>query len=66
MPASSTVSADGMEAVNWRGIGGHRMMRRHGWDEGLTSLIGLLESHAWANGEQLTRIDYGTSGTSGS
>ena len=34
-------------------------MRRHGSDEGLTSFIGLLESHAWANGEQLTRIDYG-------
>jgi hypothetical protein len=45
--------------LNWPGIDGHRMMRRHGWDEGLTSLIGLLESHAWANGEQLTRIDYG-------
>ena len=31
------------------------MMRRHGSDEGLTSFIGLLESHAWANGEQLWR-----------
>jgi hypothetical protein len=45
--------------LNWRGIDGHRMMRRHGWDEGLTSFIGLLGSHAWANGELLTRIDYG-------
>jgi hypothetical protein len=44
--------------LNWRGLDAHRMMRRHGFDDGLTSFVGLLESQAWAHAGRLARIDY--------
>lgn len=47
-----------MVYLNWRGIDGHKMMRRHG-GQGLTSFIGLLESPAWTDAGRLRRIVYG-------
>jgi hypothetical protein len=44
---------------NWRGMDAHRMMRRHGLADGLTTFIGYLPSTAYKRDERLVRIDYG-------
>jgi len=46
-------------AISWRGGDAHRVMRRHGFDDGMSTFVGLLDSIAYASEGRLTGVDYG-------
>lgn len=46
-------------AINWRGGDAHKVMRRHGFENGMSTFVGLLDSIAYANKGGLTGVDYG-------
>lgn len=46
-------------AINWRVGEAHKVMRRHGSADGMTTFVGLLDSIAYASEGSLTGADYG-------
>lgn len=46
-------------AINCRVADAHKVMRRHGFDDGMSNFVGLLDSIAYASEGRLTGVDYG-------
>lgn len=44
---------------NWRAIDAHRMLRKAGPGDGITTFVGLLPSHAYRREGQFSGVDYG-------
>ncbi|HEY9291704.1 MAG TPA: hypothetical protein VIP98_10540 [Microlunatus sp.] len=47
-----------MVAINWRGGDCHRMMRRHGFADGLSNFIGIIDSAAYQSQGSLSGFTY--------
>jgi hypothetical protein len=45
--------------INWRGADAHKMMRRHGFEDGLATFVGLLDAVAFQTRGRLSGVRYG-------
>ncbi len=48
-----------MLQLNWRACDAHRMLRRHGAEDGITSFVGLLPSVAYQEDNRFSGVTYG-------